>query len=236
MNRTIKSQIHDGAALALVVCAALAHAAHPLSTEDIGTQGHGALELEASLLAASASAGFELLRLGGGLAVQVGLGERVDLGATVDIAGLQDSGMTLEDPRLTLKWRLVDATALPGLAVRVGWLLPGAGAAQVVGTLERGAWELHGNVGSTVGFAHRDISWSASLACAVRVGPTLRLGAEVLGHWHPHPPGEAAGAAIFAALWQLAAGATVSAGAGPMFSDSASPSWQATLGFTLAVG
>jgi hypothetical protein len=146
-----------------MVCAALSvgpcHAAHPLQTEDTGTQGTGKVELEN---------GLSWVRVAGSKAFVYQPQLSYGPSPTLDLI-LQPSWLTVRDAQgpttrgwgdtnLDAKWRFFDSHPW-SLAVRAGWQLPtsqhglglphGEAASHVllVTTLDAAPFMFHGNVG-----------------------------------------------------------------------------------------
>lgn len=160
-------------AVALLCCAAPAYAAHPLVTDDTGTQGTGGWQIECTTGFSSNSESDEGIRIKereneAAVAVSYGLSEDIDIVAglpylwyqvkenqlvTADESGIGD--MTVE-----LKWRFCEnekngfSLALkPGISLPTGDADRGLGAGRVTGgavliaTKEFGALTLHANAG-----------------------------------------------------------------------------------------
>ena len=148
-----------GAALA---CAATAHAAHPLITEDTGTQGEGRFELELGLAGTrdDASRGWEFgPQLSGGLSANVDLIARpawLELRHSAAAGGGNPRGAG--DTALDFKWRIGEQDGF-SVGTRAGIALPtgdadkglGAGKAWfhgvVIAQAAITAWTLIANAG-----------------------------------------------------------------------------------------
>ncbi len=151
--------------VALLACALLiaatapARAAHPLVTEDAGTQGCGVVEVETGLSWTHASGGRAFA-----VQPQLTLGATETLDLIVQPSWLSvraadgDRAQGWGDTNLDLKWRFLDAAPW-SLAVRAGFLLPtsqsglglphgeAASHATLVASAEAGSWTLLGNLG-----------------------------------------------------------------------------------------
>ena len=230
-------------ATALILVGHIAQAAHPLSTEDVGTQGPGAVELSTSVDAVRAAAE-DPLELAAGVGLALGLGERVDVGVGFSYAAISDRrGLRggLDAPELSLKWRLFDVTHRPGLAVRLAYSPAGALAAQVVGSFESGDWHFNANLGAQQflpSLGAEDWVTSTSLSASTLLHPRLRMGAEAVGEWSPASRFGADAlvtSVLAAAQWEAFPTGVLSAGVGPTFTAGQAPSWLGTVGFTLVV-
>ncbi len=238
-----RSSVQVLGAAALVLVGPVALAAHPLSTEDVGTQGPGALEVSTSVDALRATAAGPL-ELAAGVGIALALAERVDAGvgfgyaAVTDLRGLRGG---LDAPELSLKWRLLDVTSAPGLAVRLAYTPLQALAAQVVGSFETGDWQLNANLGASQVLPPsnaQDWLTSTSLSASTLLHPRLRVGAEVLGEWSPLARlgrDSLVTSLLAAAQWEAVQSGVLSLGVGPTFAAGAAPTWLGTVGFTLVV-
>jgi len=175
-------------------------AAHPLITEDTGTQGSGKFELEN---------GFQRQHDGSDKSweyapqLSYGLADSVDLIARlawIEQRSTDSRQRGLGDSVLDVKWRFHESGALT-LGVRAGVDLPtgnadkglGVGKASVHGlfiaTLEAEPAFFHGNIGYTRGARdneRRDL-WHAAIALLCTATPTLRLSAEAAADSEPDP-------------------------------------------------
>jgi len=227
-----------------------ARAGHPLSTDDVGTQGTGAAEVELSGLAEQVADLAGDIALGLGVALHTGLSERVDLGVTAawgaapDLNGRWESAM--DDPALDLKWRVLDrAGALPGLAVRFDYEPPqsavdanghDAGAALLV-TWEREQYAASVNL--AVGgreLETSDAHWCALASAGGLVALVGRVfaGGEVVAEIDD--AGVATVHSIGALVWEAAASRSLSLGAGASRVASGDTGWIATLALTSGFG
>lgn len=220
-------------AVSLALFAPCAWAAHPLTTDDVGTQGHGRVEAEVSALAIREALQGPL-QLGLGVSVHAGLGEQIDLGAGVGYLG------SMADPVLDLKWRLIDPDVLPGLALRLDYVAPLTGApsaaAFLITSWSRHAWEWHVNVGARAdGFGSGDqvVVGTTALGASWAVSDRLRvLGETVLDV----VDGAVAVSPLAALQWQASSATILSLGVGPGPLPSLRPGWLVALGLTVTGG
>lgn len=175
-----------------------AFAAHPLLTEDTGTQGTGRAQLELTHDLSHAKDGVSDIRLRRFNAVlSVGLAENLDV-----IAGLPYERLTervgaadvtkngVSDMEIAAKWRFYDDGALsfalrPGLGLPTGNEDKGLGAGHATPSLfavmsyAREAWTFHLHVGDTRNPHHAPDERShvahASVAAEYQLGESLRL-------------------------------------------------------------
>jgi hypothetical protein len=185
------------------------HAAHPLITEDTGTQGRGAGQIEiAGEGETDRSGALETRTLQTHLAVSYGVRDDVDLilslgslrSTSLDGAERETvSGST--DPGLDLKWRFHEAGPL-SLAIKAGVVVPTANTAKglgagrtgwqtfVVSSYEPDVWGLHLHVGyvrQPNGFGERASIRHVSAALTRIVGRRMRLVADLSSNTHPDP-------------------------------------------------
>lgn len=187
---------------AIALFPAVAWPAHPLITDDTGTQGRGRYELElngqydrdkelvdgASVKAATWQAGASL---------SYGLGDEADLVVGIPYQWLrtrEDHAVVskeggLSDATVELKWRFFQKEGL-SLAVKPGLRLPtgreekGLGAGRtgyqlyLIGSLEAAPWALHANGGylrNENGIGEEKDLWHASLAATHDLGRGITL-------------------------------------------------------------
>jgi hypothetical protein len=133
-----------GLVAALALAAATAHAAHPILSEDPGTQGPGGVELE---LGYAASRGEPGGGRGAQLAPQVayGLAETVDVLVVPRYLWLRPADAPradgVGDTSLDVKWRFYDTERVQ-LALRAGLELPTGNASRGLGADDVGAHAL----------------------------------------------------------------------------------------------
>lgn len=189
-----------------VVAAALcwstaAHAAHPLITDDTGTQGKERFQIEVN-----SEFGYDKETVDGvttkeraseiATVLSVGVSDTVDvvLGMPYQWVRTTEDGVTssadgLADLSLEVKWRLYEKDGL-GFAVKPGVTLPtgddeeglGTGRATyslfLIGSKEAGPWAFHANLGyirnDNKADERKDI-WHASLAASVEAAKDLTL-------------------------------------------------------------
>lgn len=234
--------------VAAMLGSSTALAAHPLATDDVGTQGAGRVEVEASALAAREPSVDSRVQLGVGLSVHAGLAERFDLGASTTYFGSLDSGWDsrMGDPVLDLKWRLIDPEALPGLALRFDYVAPQAQNGQVghgggvvlITSLQREAWEGHFNVGALatgIGTTERALAATASLGAGWLPHPRLRLLAESVIAVDAVTRAVSANA-LAALQWQATEAMMLSVGVGPGALPTPKLGWLLAFGLTVAGG
>jgi len=188
--------------IGFALMAPAAFAAHPLITDDTGTQGPGNFQVEVNAeVSWNRSAGVK--EAGGEVAVAVcaGVGETVDLvlGLPWQRSSVEEGGMTettsgLADMTVELKWRLLERRGF-SLAVKPGVSLPtgsddrGLGngrpgyAVTLIASQSLDPLTFHANVG----YGHNDFSlrevrqstradvWSGSVAVTAEVLPGVQL-------------------------------------------------------------
>ncbi len=184
-----------------------ARAAHPLLTEDTGTQGEGNFQLELMVDKTRDHApGIKVRELQTAAVLSYGLRENLDLQLgqpwlrqhASDALGRQhDSGRL--DSSLDLKWRFFERDAL-SLAVKPGITLPtgdedrGFGGGRVAwGSLfvlsyAPGPWALHSHLGyrrNNNGVGERRDLWHASVAATYQATERLRLVADLSADTDP---------------------------------------------------
>jgi hypothetical protein len=167
------------AALVLLeAIAKFAYAAHPLVTDDTGTQGTLNRQIEASTDRAQRMDGKHRF---GSLTYTYGLRENLDLFINVPLAFSSPAG--LQDIAFGAKWRLAEANAFslavkPDLLLATGDQSKGLGngrtslALTLIGSYDAAPWIFHGNAGFTFNryklqadqSANRAIVWRTSTA------------------------------------------------------------------------
>jgi hypothetical protein len=181
----------------LLLWSGSAFAAHPLITDDTGTQGKGKFQLEVN-------GGYGHDRDDGvvttttqiATTLAYGLSDPVDiiLGVPYEHTRIEDSGTVTKgdgigDMCLELKWRFYENDGLsfalkPGLTLPTGDEEKGLGAGKagyhlfLVGTKELKPWAFHANLGYIRNENERDERknlWHASLASTVEVIKDLKL-------------------------------------------------------------
>jgi hypothetical protein len=188
-------------AAALLAAVSPSFAAHPMLTEDTGTQGKGRFELEL---------GFERVREGDAKAFEFGpqlswgLLDNLDLivrPTWLDLRGSADSARGLGDTALDAKWRFIEDGPW-SFGLRAGLDLPTANEGKGLGTGETGyhgvliaTWAIEALVVSAnLGILHvgkvplqrRDLAL-ASVGVVREVREGLKLGAEVDAASNPDP-------------------------------------------------
>jgi len=184
-----------------------ARAAHPLLTEDTGTQGEGNYQLELMVdKTRDRPAGVSVRELQTAAVLSYGLRENMDLQFGLphvrlhvhDAAGRHESSGLL-DASLDLKWRFFERDAL-SLAVKPGITLPtgdedrGFGSGRVTwGSLlvlsyAPGPWTLHSHLGyrrnnNSVG--ERQDLWHLSVAATYQAAEQFRLVADLSADTDP---------------------------------------------------
>ncbi len=236
-------------AASLLVWSSASFAAHPLATDDVGTQERGLVEWEASAYAAPGDASpAAATLLGMGLAAHVGLGERVAVGAGLLHHGPVGPASWAGQLDLTadLKWRLFEfgpGGERGGFALRFDYAAPtgfdarafghGLGARAVL-TLQKGPLEYHLNAGlqrSGLGATEGTGEWLTTVGNAV--GFQVRSDMRVLMEAGVQKGvGEPSFTALGAVQWQPSDGVIVSAGADPAWSLAQSAAWTTALGLT----
>jgi hypothetical protein len=186
------------AVLSLVfICASTAHAAHPLITDDTGTQGKGKFQLEINSEFShedengAKEDAFEISSI-----LSYGLTDSVDivLGVPYQFIRVKEDGQKnrengLSDISLELKWRFYDNDGL-SLALKPGLTLPtgdddkglGAGRATysafLITTKEMDPWAFHLNLGyirNENKSDERKNLWHASLATGYGISEKVTL-------------------------------------------------------------
>ncbi|MDF1565465.1 MAG: hypothetical protein P1V51_20680 [Deltaproteobacteria bacterium] len=226
----------------LALAPAAASAVHPLATDDAGTVGAGAAEVELSF--AGEQAAVEGLGLSTGLALHAGILETLDLGIGLGYAW---SG-AMDDPVLDLKWRALEGEGLlPALALRLDLRVGQGGTAgeghglgaHAVLTWERARWLVSLCAGTALDGLGQQSAATPSLEgggmLLLPAGEGLQLGAETVVALPG--AGEPVGLDLMAAgLLELGERHLLSLGVGVHLEQAASPGWVGTLGFTTAFG
>jgi Putative MetA-pathway of phenol degradation len=174
-------------------CATLAHAAHPLVTEDTGTQGQGRHQVEINT---------DWLRMEGSRArigsftYTYGASDPLDVFVTTPVTMSAPAG--INDISVGAKWRLLEAGPV-SFALKPEFFLPtgnefkGLGngypglALTFAGSVDSGPWQWHGNVAVTLNryrmaadrATYRNAIWRASSAVSYAAGEKWRLLADV---------------------------------------------------------
>ena len=188
-------------AAGLVSCAAFA--AHPLATEDTGTQGRGALEVEVGLqrLRLPATRVDEL-----GVQLSYGLVDDLDLivrptylQVRADADGTPSRTRGVGDASVGFKWRFAETDAA-SLGTRVDVLVPTGDADRAIGaggpsyrvlliaSREQGEWAWHGNVGYVRVPSGPEIRQNLGYASAAAVWSPweqMQLSLELIGNSNP---------------------------------------------------
>lgn len=177
------------AAALLTVGSQLAHAAHPLNTDDTATQGAGQHQLEVNsdrLYQAETKTNV------GALIYTYGLRSNLDLFVNAPVTASSPSG--INDVTLGLKWQFFDQHETSA-ALRADLNLPSGDSAQglgtgrtsaaltVIGSHAIGRWNTHANIGVAMNryalITDRDTKrlfvWRASVAALYAVTPHWRL-------------------------------------------------------------
>ncbi|SDV47952.1 transporter [Chitinasiproducens palmae] len=183
-------------AAAALVASPPAHAAHPLFTDDPGTQGNGGWQAEfnAERTSHQDDDGRQVLF---GTTLTRGIGETVDVYATLPYTSTSAApygvGSGIGDTEVGAKWRFIDSGPF-SVAVRAAAILPtgstsrGLGNGQtgavalLLGQFSQGPLTLLGSVGNT--WAPNDQNnrsriWQASAAVLYRIVPSVQLVANV---------------------------------------------------------
>lgn len=203
------------ACVLFLLSAAELQAAHPLITEDTGTQGAGGWQLE--LFGEEGEAQATRARLDRHDAVlSYGLADTLDLQAGVPWVRQQSSGMG--DATLDLKWRFFERGPLslglkPGISLATGDDGKGLGAGRVGwGTLlilsyDHGPWAFHAHAGykrnrNTLG--ERDALTHVSGAIAGQAAPGVKLVIDVARVTSPDPAvSQPERYLVFGAIWSV---------------------------------
>lgn len=225
--------------------ASAAFAAHPLATDDAGTQGPAGFEAEFNgALTQGHHDGSSAVQ---GVSLHVGLTQTVDLGVNAGYeAALGPAGERgMGDPSLDLKWRIVEqAEARPAIGLRVDYKAPqhspvssGTHDGAAIGAA---AWDFderfvyaNGSLFVAGLGAKQSYAWAASAAYGERVADGWYGVFDVLhessGDFRDHTT-----AGLFGVQWQQRDGMTLSAGGGPTLAAGNAIGWMATVAITLA--
>lgn len=187
----------------------VAHGAHPLITEDTGTQGQGGFQLEIT-----AESGFDrdagVTERTSGLAVVLSYGATDNLDAivalpyqrvTTEQGGTRDSESGNGDVGLDLKWRFYEKDLLsfalkPGITLPAGDENRGLGAGKstysmfLVTTIAPEPWEFHLHLGYADypnKLGEREDRWHASFAAGYTFDSRLRLVMDLGTNTNPDP-------------------------------------------------
>jgi hypothetical protein len=190
-----------GAVFLVMVWSGISLAAHPLVTDDTGTQGKGKLQVELNYeFDHEDTAGVEENLHDMSTIVSCGISDRVDVvvGVPYQFISTKEEGVTtrvngISDLTVELKWRFFERDGLsfavkPGLSIPTGEDEKGlgtgkvGGSAHLIATQEIEPWAFHFNVGygrnETTTEDETDI-WHVSLASKVEVCKWLKLVANV---------------------------------------------------------
>lgn len=225
-------------------------AAHPLATDDTGTQGTAGVEVELSQQLVRPTSEDSDYVLDTGLSIHVGLAESLDIGLTLFYESLvtSDGGWKSGalNPAVDLKWRFLEAHgAFPSMAVRLDYkpeqVGPFSSGGHDMGVLLAGSWEMesfsvHLNLG---GYAH-DLSMEKAIG-TLYVGGTgivplsekVLAGAEITYEIGPLDDFHSL-TGMAALVWEAWSERTLSFGAGPAWESGGRLGWILTLGFTAA--
>lgn len=190
--------------LLILLHAAVSYAAHPLITDDTGTQGKGGLQLELNAEYAYDKEREEDVTVTEkateiSTTLSYGVADTVDfvLGIPFQWVRVTEDGRRVEsesgfaDVALELKWRFYEQNGLsfalkPGISIPTGDDQRGLGTGRVgwglflIGSKETAPWAFHANVGYTRNensADERENIWHASVAATVEVAEGLQLAA-----------------------------------------------------------
>jgi hypothetical protein len=194
-------RVVSGAVLLLFVLSMNVFPAHPLITDDAGTQGKGhlLLELNTSFIRDKETEGGITIRETAAeveTVVTYGVTETIDLVATlpyvwsrvkVDGAAFRENGIA--DASMEVKWRFFDASGFslavkPGISFPTGDEEKGLGAGKVgysaflIGSKALDPWAFHANLGYLRNenvFDERENLWHASIAAERSLNQCLTL-------------------------------------------------------------
>jgi len=248
-SRALASAVSCGG-LFLCLCGAVAHAGHPLETDDTGTQGDGGVEVEISGVAARPPEILREVEVGLGVAVHTGLAARLDLGASLFWGAASESRgdwvSIAENPSFDLKWRVVDGRhSLPGIAVRVDYAPPHNAidahrhdaALLALATWERDRFAASFNIGLVGSYIAAEATvWSGYAAAGglVTLAEELYAGGEVVAELDGRVV--TAARSMGALVWQARADRAISFGLGASWTDAPRPGWLGTVAITSAYG
>lgn len=207
VGTTLRASRLVATAFVVVACAGPAGAAHPLLTEDTGTQGEGGFQIELMVdRARDRSAGVTVRELQTTAVLSYGLRGNLDLQAGLPYLRLDehDAGGSrgtdgMLDASLDLKWRFFEREAL-SLALKPGLTLPtgnedrgfGGGHATwgslLVLSYAPGPWALHSHFGyrrNSYETGERRDLWQVSAAATWQVTEKLRLVADLSADTDP---------------------------------------------------
>jgi Putative MetA-pathway of phenol degradation len=199
-------------AAAAALCAASAHAAHPLITEDTGTQGAGLHQLEVFGEADKDDRGERAKEVAGVLSY--GVGETADL--QLGLPWHRNGGDGVGDASLDLKWRLFERDALsialkPGITLPTGDEGDGRGTGKATwGTLlivsyAPSAIALHAHAGyrrNENKLGERETLHQLAAAATYQLA-AVRLVAELTRETNPVPGGRTVRYATIGAIWSM---------------------------------
>ncbi len=193
--------------MALLLAPVTAWAAHPLITDDAGTQGRGRYQIEVNGqydADRETSNGMTVRETGGQAAISLtcGIAENVDIAAGIPYLWIRetDDGIQVmkengvSDAVLDVKWRFLEREGL-SLAVKPGVSLPtgnedkGLGAGRtgyhvfLIGSKESGPWAVHANLGYLRNVTKFDVEqrnlWHASVAATYEAAPGLKIAGNI---------------------------------------------------------
>ena len=203
--------------LAMLLVPGLAWAAHPLITDDTGTQGKGKFQLEVNgqYERGKEYEGGSDAKTTGGLVnatLSYGLVEKIDLILTLpyEWEKTEGDGATLRDERgfsdtvLEVKWRFFEKDGLsfavkPGLRFPTGNQDKNLGSGKVgghlflIGSKELGPWAFHANLGylrDENDPGQREDMWHASFAITREIVKNVKLVADIGQDRNPYPSGK----------------------------------------------
>ncbi|MEW6219035.1 MAG: transporter [Thermodesulfobacteriota bacterium] len=215
------------AVLALLLASSTAAlAAHPLITDDAGTQGQGGFQVEINAeYGDDDEDGVEERGSEVAGAISYGIGEAVDLVLGLpylhirsEEAGATSTADGLGDLSLEAKWRLLDRDRL-GLAIKPGLTLPTGDEEEGLGT-GRATWSVFailsqefvaaavhlnlGALGNENKLDERHQLWHASLAAELELGRAVKAVANVGAERNPDPAsGTAPAFALAGLIWAV---------------------------------
>lgn len=227
-----------------------ARAAHPLITDDAGTLGLAAAEVEVSSTLGRSDGLRSPSHVALGLALHVGVLDELDLGAGVIVESHVGRDATDARTHVALavdgKWRWLEPDgAAPGLALRLEYAPPVTGGeGHDASGLLLASWEpaarleAHLDVGLTamdLGTAAPAPTWVATAAVVGHLLGGLALGAEAGIELELEGP-VAGWMGTLGVAWSPVDGPRVSVGLGPVWTADEGLGWVATLALTAGVG
>ena len=210
------------AGMALAMCTAPLWAAHPLQTDDTGTQGtsHWQLEVNTDRTRARADAGTDTSQQANAT-LTYGVTDTVDVFLNQPYSWLRPStgerSRGINDSSLGLKWRLADNGAGWTVGVKPSISLPTAStraglgngrsttSLEVLSSLQSAHWDWLLNLGATSNnntTGNRRALWNASTALLYNPNSHWTLAAELTTNRNPDPSGPASlRTALLAAIY-----------------------------------